>query len=203
LLWLGSGLKKIPGRKQVVAELIVKMVYNFTKSTMGKENLAYAPYVGTIILWIALSNMAGMFGFRPPTTDINMTFALGSVTFILIQRAAIRSAGIKGYLAHFAEPYPFMVPVKIIEEIAFPVSLSFRLFGNILGGYIIVALFMNLMSFVSEGLLHLPIPLFEAVMPLPLNAFFDIFEPLLQAFIFTILTMAFVSKAIIPKGAKH
>ncbi|MDR2457581.1 MAG: F0F1 ATP synthase subunit A [Clostridiales Family XIII bacterium] len=203
LLWLGSGLKKIPGRKQVVAEFIVQLVYNFTKNTMGKENLAYAPYVGTIILWIALSNMAGMFGVRPPTTDINMTFALGSVTFILIQRAAIKSAGIKGYIAHFAEPYPFMVPVKIIEEFTFPISLSLRLFGNILGGYIIVTLFMNLMSWLSESLLRLPIPIFEVATPLPLNAFFDIFEPLLQSFIFTILTMAFISKAIISKGEKH
>jgi F-type H+-transporting ATPase subunit a len=98
------------------------------------------------------------------------------------------------------EPYPFMYPIKIIEEISFPISLSFRLFGNILGGVIVMALVMSLFTYISEQLLHLPIPLFMAVLPLPMNAFFDIFEPVLQAFIFTMLTMAFISNAIAVKA---
>lgn len=196
LIFLGSNLKKVPKGKQVLAEWIVKMIYNWTSNTMGKENSFFGAYVGTIFCWISLCNMMGLFGFRPPTSDVNMTFALAGATFIIIQASSIRSHGVKGYLKHFADPYPFMVPIKLIEEISFPISLAFRLFGNILGGVIIVALFFQLMHFVSDKITHTGIPFFAAVMPLPLNAFFDIAEPLLQAFIFTILTMAFIAKGI-------
>jgi F-type H+-transporting ATPase subunit a len=101
-----------------------------------------------------------------------------------------------------AEPYPFMFPLKVIEEISLPVSLSFRLFGNIFGGVIIMALIFGGLHSASEALLGgIPfigeIPWLQAVIPLPANAFFDIFEPLLQAFIFTMLTMVFVSMAVV------
>lgn len=195
-VWLGSGLKKIPGKKQVIAEFIVKFVYNLTRDNMGKQNEVYAPYIGTLIIWCAFMNMGGLFGLRPATADINTTFALAIATFLIIQGGSIKAHGVGGYLKHFLDPYPFMLPIKIIEEVSFPISLSFRLFGNIFGGCIVMALFFQLMEFVSEQLMKLPIPLFQAVIPLPLNLFFDVFEPILQAFIFTTLTMAFVSKAV-------
>ena len=190
-------LKRDPKGLQAVAELIVETVYNLVENNMGKKNLTYAPYIGTLFMFLILGNMLGLFGFRPTTADVNMTFALAVLTFLIIQGSSIKTHGIKGYLKHFAEPYPFMVPIKIVEEIAFPVSLGFRLFGNILGGVIIMALVFNGLGALSHDFLHWSIPWLEAVIPLPANAFFDIFEPILQAFIFTMLTMVFIAKAIV------
>jgi F-type H+-transporting ATPase subunit a len=164
---------------------------------MGKHCMAFAPFIGTLFLFLIVSNALGLIGFRPVTADLNTTFALAILIFFIIQFNAIRSGGIKHYLHHFAEPYPFMVPIKIIEEFTFPLSLSFRIFGNILAGVIVMALVFTGLGYLSEEIIGLPIPLFEAVIPLPLNAFFDIFEPILQAFVFSMLTMAFIAKAIV------
>jgi len=192
-------LKRYPKGLQAVAELIVEYVYKFTRNTMGKHNIGFAPYIGTLFFFLLLCNALGLIGQRAATADMNFCFAMGLLVFFLIQFNSVKSKGIKHYLKEFAEPYPFMVPIKIIEEIVFPVSLSFRIFGNILAGFIIVELYLNMMHTASESL-HLPIPLLQAVTPLPVNAFFDVFEPLLQAFVFTILTMAFIGKAILVKG---
>jgi F-type H+-transporting ATPase subunit a len=192
-------LERYPKGAQAVAELIVEMVYKFVGDTMGKRNLKFAPYIGTLFLFLLFGNALGLLGFRPITADMNATFAMAAIVFMLIQINAIRSRGILHYLKHFAEPYPFMVPIKILEEFTFPISLSFRLFGNILAGVIIMELAMEGLHAFSIETLHLPVPLFQTVIPLPLNAFFDIFEPILQAFVFTMLTMSFIAKAIVSR----
>jgi len=189
-------LKRYPKGAQAVAELIVEYVYRFVNNTMGKHNIGFAPYIGTLFFFLLLCNALGLIGQRAATADMNFTFAMGILVFFIIQYNSVKSKGFLGYLKEFAEPYPFMIPIKIIEELVFPVSLSFRIFGNILAGFIIVELFMHLMHTVSEKA-HLPIPLLQAVTPLPINAFFDIFEPVLQAFVFSILTMSFIAKAIV------
>jgi F-type H+-transporting ATPase subunit a len=135
-----------------------------------------------------------------------MTFALAGTTFFLVQFNGFRSMGFVGKLKHMASPLPFMFPLKVIEEISFPISLSFRLFGNIFGGVIIMALVLNGLEWVSEAIFgSIPliggIPWLQAVIPLPVNLFFDIFEPILQAFIFTTLTMVFVSMEVVRHAA--
>ena len=197
-------LKRDPKGLQAIAELIVETTYNMVGSTMGKNRLNYAPYIGTLFLFLILGNSLGLFGFRPVTSDVNMTLGLALLTFLIIQGSSFRYNGIKGYFKHFAEPMPFMVPIKIVEEISFPISLNFRLFGNILGGVIIMSLAFQGLGSVSH-MVGLPeqLPLFEAVIPLPLNAFFDIFEPILQAFIFTMLTMVFIAKGIMTHDEEH
>jgi F-type H+-transporting ATPase subunit a len=189
-------LKKQPKGAQGVAELIVEYVYNFVRDTMGKDKLSFAPFIGTIFLYLLIANALGLLGIRAVTADVNMTFALGCLIFLIIQYNSIRSKGMLGYLKHFTKPYPFMVPINILEEVTFPISLSFRIFGNILAGVIIVELAFEGLSFLSEEVIHLPVPLLQAILPLPLNAFFDIFEPILQAFVFSMLTMSFIAKAI-------
>ena len=195
-------MEKYPKGPQVIAEFLVEFAYKFVGETMGKHNQNFAPYIGTLFSFLALGSALGLFGFRPMTADVNAAFAMSSITFILIQYNSIRTRGIKGYLGHMADPYPFMFPIKLIEEISFPVSLGFRLFGNILGGAIVMALIMTALGGLSH-MLHLPIPIFEAIIPLPFNLFFDVFEPLLQSFIFTMLTMVFISKAMAAPGEHH
>ncbi|MDR0519015.1 MAG: F0F1 ATP synthase subunit A [Clostridiales Family XIII bacterium] len=190
---------RYPKGAQALGELIVETVYKFVSDTMGKRNLSFAPYIGTLFLFLLFSNMLGLFGFRPVTADMNATFAMSVLVFFLIQINAIRSAGIGHYLKHFAEPYPFMVPIKILEEFTFPISLSFRLFGNILAGVIIVELAMEGLHAMSIETLHLPLPFLQIPVRLPLNLFFDLFEPVLQAFVFTMLTMSFIAKAIVTR----
>lgn len=193
-IWLGSGLKKVPKGKQVVAEFLVEKVYQYTENNMGKENIAYAPYVGTLFGFIFLTSSFGLFGFRPITADLNVTAALALLTFLMIQVNSIRVHGLKGKLKEMCDPYPFMFPLKIIEEVSLPVSLALRLFGNILGGYIVIELWMHFMTWLSSFITD--IPFLRAVTVLPLNLFFDIAEPAIQTFIFTTLTVMNLATAV-------
>ena len=189
-------LQRYPKGIQGVAELIVETVYNFVKNNMGKTQTAFAPFIGTLFLYLLVSNTLGLIGIRAVTADMNTTFALGGLVFLVIQGSSIRSRGVIGYMKHFAEPYPFMIPLNILEEVSFPITLSFRLFGNILAGVVVIELVFNGLEYLSMSILNLPIPLLQAVLPLPFNAFFDMFESVLQAFVFSMLTMAFIAKAV-------
>lgn len=197
--WSTRKMEHQPKGKQVVVEMIVEGIYRLTEGAMGKHNSHFAPYVGTLFIFLILSNSLGIWGFRPVTADLNTVFALSLTTFFLIQYNGFRSMGFIGKIKHMSSPLPFMFPLKVIEELSFPVSLGFRLFGNITGGAIVMALIFTSLESVSEAL-HLPIPLLQAVIPLPANLFFDVFEPILQAFIFTMLTMVFISMEIIIHG---
>lgn len=194
-LWSTRKMERHPKGAQAYAELIVEFIYNLVEDTMGKHNSKFAPYIGTLFMFLIVGNCLGMFGFRPVTADMNTTFALAAITFILIQFNSIKTRSLKGHFKHMAEPYPFMFPIKLIEEISFPISLAFRLFGNITGGVIVMALIFQGLGTACDAL-NLPIPFLEAVIPLPANLFFDVFEAVLQAFIFTMLTMVFVGMSI-------
>ncbi len=187
-------LQKEPKGLQLVAELIVSGIYGLTTKTMGEKNAKFAPYMGTLIIFLTIGSSAGLFGLRPMTADINVAFALSIVTFFILQISSIKNRGFGGHLKHYGQPYPFMYPIKIIEDVALPISLAFRLFGNITGGMIVMALAFQGLGVISETL-GSGIPFLQFLIPLPLNLFFDVFEPVLQSFIFTMLTMAFVSMA--------
>ena len=178
---LASNLKKIPKGKQVISESIIGMVDGLVTSAMGKKQLYYAPYVLSILLFIGCSNIVGLFGLRPPTADVNTTFALAIITFILIQFSAIYNQGFIGYLKSFLDPFFLFLPMNIIGMFATPISLGFRLFGNITGGMIIVSLLYDAVG----KLAFIP---FISV----LHIYFDLFSGILQSFIFCMLTMSFV-----------
>lgn len=195
-VWAGRNLQRIPRGKQIWAEVVVEFAYKLVSGAMGRHNmLTFAPYFGTVIIFILFSNMLGLFGLRPATTDVNMTFALSLSTFIIMQYVGIKSMGFGGKLKHMAQPMAFLFPIKIIEQVALPISLGFRLFGNILGGMIIMELLYSALASATVNVTA--IPFLNFVIPLPANAFFDIFEPVLQAYIFTMLSMVFVSQEII------
>ncbi len=195
-------MEQKPTGIQLVAEYIVEFVYNFTEGAMGKRNSNFAPYIGTLFIFLILGNSLGLWGLRPVTADVNTTFALAGITFFLVHFNSIKSKGIGGYIGHLSAPYAFMLPINIVGELAFPISLSFRLFGNIAGGMIIMALIFTGLDSVSESL-SLSIPFFQFLIPLPANLFFDIFEPILQGFVFTMLTMVFISINNMPHHEEH
>lgn len=194
-IWLGHGLQKVPTTKrQIAAEFIVEKVYDYAQENLGRDAERYAPYIGTIFLYILMGSSLGLFGQRPITADVNVTFGLSLLTFLLIQVGGIKFLGLRGKIKHMCDPYPFMLPLNILEDCTLPVSLGFRLFGNIFGGVIVVDLWMSLMEWLSS--LVCSVPFLRAVLVLPLNGFFDMFEPAIQTYIFVTLTMVFLSKAI-------
>lgn len=140
-IWLGAGLKVKPeSKKQIVAEMAYGAIENMINNTMGPGNQMFIPYFTALFAFLLACNLSGFWGLgavRPPTADIVTPMALAIMTFILTQANNIRVNGIKSYLKSFIEPIPIMLPMNIIGEIANPVSLTFRMFGNLLGGLVI------------------------------------------------------------------
>lgn len=140
-IWLGKGLKVRPeGKKQMIAELIYSTVDNMVNNTMGPGNGHFTAYFIALFAFLLGCNLSGFWGLgiiRPPTADIVTPLALALMTFVMTQANAISVKGIKAYLHGFIEPIPVLLPMNIISEIANPVSLTFRMFGNLLGGLVI------------------------------------------------------------------
>ena len=185
-------LKKEPRGLQIIVETLVSTVNNLTKQNMGEHNVVFAPFVGTLLLFIGISNIIGLLGFRPPTGDLNTTMCLSITTFVLTQFFGVRKKGIVNYSKGFLQPMPFLLPLNIIGELANPISLGFRLFGNIVAGIIIMSLLYGALGGFTEMLLGITVPLFQAGVPAVLHIYFDMFAGLLQSFIFTMLTMVFI-----------
>jgi F-type H+-transporting ATPase subunit a len=154
----------------------------FTQSKVEKwAATSLTPYFFTVGVFIMFNGILELFGFRPAMTDINMTIAIAIVTFLLIQVYALKKKGLKGRLQHY-KPYP-LAPIKIITDLAVPVSLSCRLFGNILGGMIVMELISEIVVVKWFGLAFASI-------------YFTLFHTGIQALIFVTLSLAFVNEAI-------
>lgn len=182
-------MRKNPKGFQLVGELFVKTVNGMTRQNMGEKNVGFAPYIGTLILFLAIANLVGLIGLRPPTSDLNLTLCLSIITFMLTQFFGLKTKGPGGYIKGFFEPMPFLFPLNVVGELANPVSLGFRIFGNVVAGVIIMSLIYGALGSVLFGVFSLGIPV-------PLHLYFDLFSGLLQSFIFTMLTMVFISGAM-------
>lgn len=172
-----------PGALQNVAELIVEMLDGMVKGSMGKKGNPYRNYIGTLFIFLLISNLSGLLGLRPPTADYGVTLGLGLISFFIIQTNNIRYNKLGAFTDLF-KPLPFLFPINFIGEIATPISLSLRLFGNVLAGTVIMALIYGLLSniaFLWPGVLHV---------------YFDIFSGAIQAYVFCMLTMVFVGNKI-------
>ncbi len=183
-------MTQIPRGAQGVGELLVGFVYNMVKDVMGDVSEKFAPYIGTLIVFLGCGSMLGLLELRPITADLNCTAPLALVTFILIHYNAVKAQTAAGYIRELSSPYPFMLLLNIISDSMFPVTLACRIFGNILAGVIIMSLVYSGLETLSLALA--PIPFLQIALPLPLNFWFDIFEPVLQAYIFCMLTMVFI-----------
>ncbi len=201
-------LTKRPGRVQVFVEWGVSKIYGMVEDTMGKHNLKYAPYIGTLFLSSVTCSLIGMTQiFRSATADISVTLAWALVTTGLVWYENIRNNGFLGWLKGFTEPVVVMTPMNIVSEIASPISLAFRHFGNIAGGSVLTSLIYAALAALSTAVFRwLPAavaavfpPIFQVGIPAFLSIYFDLFSSFVQALVFCLLTMVYVGSANPPK----
>ena len=181
-IWATKDLKRRPeGKKQIVVEYIYTTIQNLVDSNMGEEYRSIIPIIGTIAAFILPMNLLGLVGIQPTTKQYSVALALGLISFFVIQGYAIKKRGVKEYFLGYGHPMAFMLPLNIIERLMLPVSLSLRLFGNVLAASFIVEL-------VYEGLSKVAW-IAQIGLPVPLHAYFDIFDGSIQMVIFVMLTM--------------
>ncbi len=200
--FLGRNLKKRPGRMQVITEKLVSMLYGMVEDTMGKHNLKFAPFIGAIFLSSIFGTLIGMTQIlRSTTADLSVTLAWALVTTAVIWYSSIKNFGFFGWLKGFTEPIVVMTPMNIVSEIAQPISLAFRHFGNVAGGGVLTSLIYGSLSMASAVLFRwLPgvlseIPFLAAGIPAFLSIYFDLFSGFVQALVFSLLTMVYIGSA--------
>jgi F-type H+-transporting ATPase subunit a len=204
-----KSIEKRPGGVQVIVEKLVGMIYDLVADTMGKHNLKFAPYIGTLFVTSMLSSIIGMTQiFRSATADLSVTMAWALVTTGLVWYNSIKNFGFKAWLKGFTEPIVVMTPMNIVSEIAQPVSMAFRHFGNVAGGGVLTALIYAALAGLSQVALGWisstlgMIPIFQVGIPAVLSIYFDLFSGFVQAFVFSLLTMVYVAGACPPPPEK-
>lgn len=186
ILILTHNMKVVPEtRRQAAAEWLVEFARSMVEGTMGKKYGKYIPYIMTLLCYIMINNLMGLLGLRNPTADVSVTGTFAIITFFLIQYNRAKTGKAKGYFKSFVEPLPFMLPFNIIGEFANPLALALRLFGNMTAGTVINALIYFALSQVLAPVL----------IPAVTSLYFDIFSAAMQAYIFCMLTMSYVSSA--------
>ena len=181
-LILVHGLKvRNISKKQAALESGMSFIYDFFEGLLGKEGKAYIPYLITVVIYIGFANMIGLLGFKSPTKDLNVTVSLAVMSIVLVEVAGIRKKGVRGWIKSFAEPIAIIAPINVLELFIRPLSLCMRLFGNVLGAIVVMALIKHLL------------PL---IVPLPFSFYFDIFDGVIQAYVFVFLTSLYIKEAI-------
>ena len=202
-----KNLSKRPGRLQVLVEKGVGMIYGLVEDTMGKHNLKFAPYIGTLFLSSIFGSLIGTTAiFRSATGDLSVTLAWALVTTGMVWYNNIKNFGFKAWLKGFTEPIVVMTPMNIVSEIAQPISMAFRHFGNVAGGSVLTSLIYAALALASKAIfgwlpamvLEVFPPLLQAGVPAFLSLYFDFFSGFVQAFVFCLLTMVYVAGACPP-----
>ncbi len=181
-----KNLKKVPepGSLQSVVEAFVGAIEDLVENSMGAENKFFAPYIGTLTLFLVVANLMGivpggeMFSLYVPTASLNTTLALGFVTFVNVHFFAIKKKGMLGYIKGYTEPLAILTPINLIGMVTDPMSLAFRLFGNMMASVVIMGLLIAVVPVIAPGVATI---------------YFDVFAGVLQAFIFAMLTMTYIS----------
>ena len=175
-----------PGKRQALVEWLVSSINSLCKSSIGRHGRAFVPYIGTLMLYLMLSNIIAVFNFipgihlYPPTKDINSTAALAIMSLLVTLYAAFRYVGFKGWAKTLVEPMVVIAPFKLMEYMIKPLSLCLRLFGNVLAGFFIMEIILSLAPYLGA----------------PFSAYFDLFDGVLQAFIFVYLTTLYIGEAV-------
>lgn len=180
-----ADLNQVPGKFLNLIELIVTLLDDMTLTSMGKKHgYKFANYIGTLFIFILLSNLSGLIGLRSPTADYGVTFGLALITFVLIHVNGFKYQKF-GHITNLFKPV-LLAPINIIGELATPLSLSLRLFGNILSGTVMLALIYGL---VPKLVLTLISPVLAGA-----HVYFDIFSGAIQTYVFCMLTMTFIAQ---------
>lgn len=169
-------LKKVPTGSQCILEGLMEWLDKFFTDILGHKGKKYIPFLETLIIYIAFANLAGIFGFVPPTKDINVTAALAGIAIVYVQSAFIIEKGPFKWLKSLLNP------INLLDLITRPLSLCMRLFGNVLGAFVV-------MELVKTGICAIGVPVIA-------SAYFDIFDGLLQAYVFVFLTSLYMAEAI-------
>ena len=179
--------KEVPDGFQNIIELIVEMLDKMVESTMGKWAPKFVNYISTIFIFILMSNISGLFGLRPPTADYGTTLALAIITFFMIWINKFRHQKLKTIWSDMCSPLPpwlpIWLPINLVSELAVPVSLSLRLFANVLSGTVIMALVYGLLRVIALA------------WPAALHVYFDLFSGAIQTYVFCMLTMTYVTQS--------
>ncbi len=168
-------------KRQAAIEAFVVWIRKIIGGSLGEKGERYTDYIVSILIFLGAANMVGLLGFIPPTMDINVTAALAFMSIVLVEVAAIREKGVKGWLKGFAKPMAIVLPMNIMELAIRPLSLCMRLFGNIIGATVIMELIKMVLP---------------AVLPVPFCLYFDIFDGLIQAYVFVFLTSLYINEAV-------
>lgn len=254
--FLGKNLQKRPGKMQVLTEKGVMMLRQLVCETMGEHNAGWVPYIGTVFLSSLVGSLIGMTGFlRSTTADLSVPLTWGVMTSGIIWYQSIKNNGFLNWLKGFTEPIVVMTPMNIISEIAQPVSMAFRHFGNVAGGGVITSILYTalgaasslIIGFLSKtvvipiimlaavaglyfygqrkgktvakigavvcGVLALlgvlqyagvlrNVPILQFGIPAVLSVYFDLFSGFIQAFVFSLLSMVYISSACPPPAEK-
>ena len=204
-LWLTSTLNQVPEGKQNFIEMIVDLINNMVKSTIGHHWKVFAPYLGSVMFFLFVANIISIFNIIPkfdflkftnishgketeyvfqivpPTKDINVTAALALMTITIVIGAGIYYKGLLGWLKSFLKPLPFMLPFNILDYFIKPFSLCLRLFGNILAAFAIMEMLYMVV---------------KPVVPAALGIYFDLFDGILQAYIFVFLSSLYIGEVV-------
>ncbi len=170
-----------PGMIQNVTEMLIEFLDGLVLSGMGKRAKIYRNFILTLMIFICISNISGIFGLRPPTADFAVTFGMGIIVFFIIQYVNFKNNGF-GAITGLFQPLPVLFPINLIGEFANPISLSLRLFGNVVGGTIMLGLYYGLLPWFAK----LGIPAF-------LHAYLDLFSGVIQTYVFAMLTMVWIT----------
>lgn len=204
--FLGHDLKvRATSKRQHIAEYAVGFVNKLVRENMGPNWMQYAPMVATLLMMSALSSLSSLVLLFAPTGDLSTLLGWAVVVFVLITYYKVKTNGIGGYLKGYLSPIPVMAPLNVISEVATPVSMAFRHFGNIASGSVISALIYAALAVASNALLGwLPgalgeilgmIPFLQVGIPAILGLYFDLFTAVIQAYIFCMLTMMYIAGA--------
>ena len=179
---------EVPTGLQNVVELMVEKLQGMVGTTMGKHAPRFSNYIFTIFAFIIFSNISGLFGLRPPTADYGTTLPLALITFVLIWFNTFKHNSLKEIWIDKCSPLPpwlpIWLPINLIGDIAVPISLSLRLFANVLSGTVMMALLYGLLAKMAY------------VWPAALHGYFDLFSGSIQAYVFCMLTMTYIKNAI-------
>ena len=170
-----------PGKLQVGVEYAVTALQNLVRGIIGHEGERYVPYLSTVLVFLGISNIFAIFGMKPPTKDLNVTAALAIMSIVLIEYSGIHAKGGKRFVHSLAEPIALMTPMNILEIAIRPTSLCMRLFGNVLGAFVIMEL------------IKLVVPVF---VPAIFSLYFDLFDGLIQTYVFVFLTSLFMKETM-------